>query len=63
MEALQTLKFMLKKKCLDFMDGWVTDLTEMQVEEETYQFALNDIMHSGDVNYDDILEKAGLFDD
>ncbi|KAF9504912.1 hypothetical protein BS47DRAFT_1354623, partial [Hydnum rufescens UP504] len=31
MEALQTLKFMLKKKRLDFTDGWVTDLLKWAV--------------------------------
>jgi hypothetical protein len=30
MKTHQTLKFM---KHLDFTDGWVTDLVEMQVEE------------------------------
>jgi hypothetical protein len=30
MEALQMLKFLLKKKRLDFMAGWKTEESEMQ---------------------------------
>ena len=29
MEALQLLKFLLKKKCLNFMEGWVTSESAM----------------------------------
>jgi hypothetical protein len=32
MEALQMLKFALKKACLDFTSGWITSESEMQDE-------------------------------
>jgi hypothetical protein len=34
MEALQLLKFMLKKERLDFMDGWVTLEAAMSVPQQ-----------------------------
>jgi hypothetical protein len=32
MESLQLLKFMLKKRRLDFMNGWVTTVKELEKE-------------------------------
>lgn len=34
MEALQMLKFALKKKRLDFMTGWITSESEMTADED-----------------------------
>jgi hypothetical protein len=37
MEALQLLKFMLKKECLNFMEGWATlEATLLVVPKPTY---------------------------
>ncbi|KAF9519743.1 hypothetical protein BS47DRAFT_1481925 [Hydnum rufescens UP504] len=44
MEALQMLKFMLKKKRLDFMDGWKTPITDMQVDQDDDVNTLQDIL-------------------
>jgi len=33
MEALQMLKYALKKACLDFTSGWITSEKDMQVEK------------------------------
>jgi hypothetical protein len=49
MEALQMLKFMLKKKRLHFMDGWITDSSLMcdataRVEEDVRPSTLGAIL-------------------
>jgi hypothetical protein len=35
MEALQMLKYSLKKECLDFMDGWRTSEADMEASKPT----------------------------
>ncbi|KAF9503871.1 hypothetical protein BS47DRAFT_1355810 [Hydnum rufescens UP504] len=56
MEALQMLKFMLKKKRLDFMDGWKTPITNMQVDQDDDMNTLQDILGAEGTELDKMLE-------
>jgi hypothetical protein len=53
MEALQMLKFALKKSCLNFTEGWITVESEMQdqePDEDLLAMLLRD-------NHEDMLDK------
>jgi hypothetical protein len=63
MEALQLLKFTLKKECLNFMEGWVTsEATLLAVPKPTYN--LNALSKGNpDVVLDKILKEFLKDDD
>jgi hypothetical protein len=63
MEALQMLKFLLKKKRVHFMDGWQTDPKEMEVEQEDLHSILDTVLGAETGEFEELCNKAGLFDD
>jgi hypothetical protein len=57
MEALQMLKFMLKKQRLNFTDGWETPITEMQIDQvDDDANTLQDILGAEGTELDEMLE-------
>ncbi|KAF9505949.1 hypothetical protein BS47DRAFT_1305952, partial [Hydnum rufescens UP504] len=55
MEALQMLKFMLKKDRLNFMNGWKVNLSEMEVPEEDKELLLGKSLGVADSELDEIM--------
>ncbi|KAF9510390.1 hypothetical protein BS47DRAFT_1348082, partial [Hydnum rufescens UP504] len=55
MEALQMLKFMLKKQQLNFTDTWETPAAEMQDDHKDMGM-LEDILGAQDMELDKVLE-------
>ncbi|KAF9518544.1 hypothetical protein BS47DRAFT_1338232 [Hydnum rufescens UP504] len=55
MEALQMLKFMLKKQRLNFTDTWETPVAEMRDDHEDMG-VLEDILGAQDMELDKVLE-------
>ena len=62
MEALQLLKFSLKKERLNFMDGWVTSEAAMLgTPKSTHELSAL-FMDSSDGVMDSILNECGAYD-
>jgi hypothetical protein len=55
MEALQMLKFMLKKDRLNFMNGWKANPSEMEVPEEDKELLLGNSLSVADSELDEIM--------
>jgi hypothetical protein len=62
MEALQMLKFMLKKDRLDFMNGWKVNPSEMEVPEEDKESLLGKSLGIEQSELDEIMVSI-LVDD
>jgi hypothetical protein len=67
MEALQLMKFMLKKQCLNFIKGWATPNAAMEVctgrELEEGQDLLGDLIaHHSHITMDQILNHFSTYD-
>ena len=55
------LKFMLKKQHLNFMEGWETDSTEMEVEQNSHS-VLDTMLGKDAGNFEAFCANAELFD-
>jgi hypothetical protein len=67
MEALQLMKFMLKKRRLDFIKGWATPTAAMEVRagrelEEGEDLLGNLIAHHSPITMDNILNHFSSYD-
>jgi hypothetical protein len=67
MEALQLMKFMLKKRRLDFIKGWVTPIEAMEVRtgrdlKEGKDLLGNLIAHHSPITMDNILNHFSSYD-
>ena len=62
MEALQLLKFSLKKECLNFMDGWATSEAAMLGTPKSTHNLSTLFMDSSDGVMDGILNECGAYD-
>jgi hypothetical protein len=64
MEALQMLKFGLKKNCLNFTNGWITDKKSMQVDEYSEADHLANLFGKDSADaMDELLAAVGDADD
>ena len=64
MEILQTLKFLFKKECLDFTDGWSMTRAEMRKERMQVADGLLSRLLSGDGDHQILTDKLlSVFDD
>jgi len=61
MEALQMLKFMLKKQRLNFMDGWAVPEAVMEVVPKSGR-DLGVVLTGNDVEIDGLLKEFGTYD-
>ena len=63
MEALQLLKFMLKKQCLDFINGWAMPEVAMSGELVPDRDLLGALFEgNSDTGIDDILKDLSKYD-
>ncbi|KAF9506234.1 hypothetical protein BS47DRAFT_1399676 [Hydnum rufescens UP504] len=58
MEALQMLKFMLKKEQLNFMKDWKTPVSDMAVDPDNENDTLQDILSVPPLEMDEALEQS-----
>jgi hypothetical protein len=57
MEALQMLKFSLKKEHLDFMSAWMVDWKEMSVDNPDSDILGDFLRSEGDSGCEDLQDK------
>jgi hypothetical protein len=57
MEALQMLKFTLKKECLDFMSAWMINQKELFIDNPEINFLDQLVRATGDSGSKDIQDK------
>lgn len=62
MEALQLLKFSLKKQRLDFMHGWATSEAAMRVPQQTDDLLGTLFSDNADSVMDNILNTFSSYD-
>jgi hypothetical protein len=62
MEALQVLKFHLKKERLDFMAGWSTSKKQM-VDDHSEEDLLQTLLESGSDKWDSVMKKINQYKD
>lgn len=61
MEALQVLKFHLKKERLNFMAGWRTEEKQM-VDDSPEEDLLQTLLEDGDKNWDSVMKKIDRYE-
>jgi hypothetical protein len=62
MEALQVLKFHLKKERLDFMVGWSTSEKQM-VDDSLEEDLLQTLLEGGNKDWDSVMKKIDQYED